>query len=253
MTPTFVVIPVKNQWELTRNLLACLNREPCVDDVLILNDGSTDGTPNRIRQLQRTSAWWKDRIHQTDRTGSCIYEAWSRGFARARALASGGEFNALFLNNDVVLPHGTVGLLAAVLRSHPEAWVTYPDYDDAHSSMLDYYSSRPADALYNVRETRGVLGDGGMFGPAFMLKGEAIPWDPLVTDASYRWWYGDNHLAECIEEEGGKQLRVVGLPIRHVNEGTAQHYPELYDVKLADRERWVSRHSRGLRAIDRRA
>ena len=69
-------------------------------------------------------------------------------------------------------------------------------------------------------------------------------YQPLITDPDYRWWYGDNHLAECIELAGGRQMRVVGLPIKHVNEGTAQHH-DLYAAKLQDRGRFVTRHQRG--------
>jgi len=91
-----------------------------------------------------------------------------------------------------------------------------------------------------------VLSDGGMFGACFMLAGHRIPWRPLVTDLTYEWWYGDNHLAEEIEQHGGKQYRVEGLPVQHVNEGTASTLDPsiLYGMKYRDRHRWINRYER---------
>lgn len=257
MIPTYCIVPVKNEWRnLTERLLGELLWED-VARVIVLDNGSTDSTAAGVAWLQRNHRRALDgpAFTRLDATGIGIYQMWDDGFRHAARFARKAgveQWNALFLNNDVSLAQGAVSEMARVLRVYPGAMAAYPDYD-APWGGADHERPDADTLMMDSRETRGVFGDGGMFGPCFMLAGERITWEPLITDASYRWWYGDNHLAECIEQEGGKQVRVVGLPIRHENEGTAQHYPELYDVKLRDRGLWVSRHSRGLCAIDRRA
>lgn len=238
MIPTYVVVPVKNEWDLTRRMLRSLEGQ-AVNDVLIIDNGSADGTPCAIRSLRDWSRAWEGVLHLTIRPSMSIYEMWNHGFARAKQRSARLEFNVLMLNNDVELPPSAVEDMAYWLRApgRSDAFAVYPDYAETN-----WNADRTDQA---TRETRGVLGDDGLFGPCFMLAGDRIPWSPLVTDLAYQWWYGDNHLAECIELAGGKQVRVVGLPVKHVNEGTAQHYPELYAKKLHDRGQWITRHQRG--------
>lgn len=243
---TFVVMPVRGNWHLTERVLGCLVDEP-VRDVLVLDNGSEDDTLARLRSLQR-SAPWKGRLRHASKPDASIYALWNYGFARARSRAGGCPWELLMLNNDIRLPLGWVRFLrnALLTQSHGSVWCTYPDYDAP-------WQDNVTEEFYELRETRGVTGDGGMFGPCFMLAGDLIPWRPLITDPSYEWWWGDNHLAECIEQEGGTQLRVVGLPIMHENEATARLYPELERAKLRDRGRWLTREARGARAINRRS
>jgi hypothetical protein len=244
MIPTFCIVPVKNQWHLTRGLLDCLHGDAILTDMLVLNDGSTDGTTNHIRRTQREQVYWKARLHQTDRTGHTIYEAWNRGFERARAMAGrvrGGQgtqrpFDILVTNNDIVLPRHALLNLKVALRAAPDRWIAYPDCDAPWSDAPILHGTE--------RETHGVYGDGGMFGACFMVKGEAIPWPTLITDTSYEWWWGDNHLAECVEQAGGRQMRVVGLPVQHVHEGTASVEEWTEQAKWRDRHRWHTRHTR---------
>lgn len=252
---TFVICPVRNEWDTTRDMLASLDAAE-VDDVLIMDHGSTDGTARHIRSWQRNVGRWAAhfplgaKIHRQafDPAQHSIYDMWNAGFERARKIA-GHEladvrragryvpFYVLVTNNDVVLPKGALPLLRRQLEQDTDCWVAYPDYDAPWVAAPDWSS-------ISSRYTRGVLSDGGMSGSCFMLAGHRIPWSPLITDTSYHWWYGDNHLAECIEQAGGRQARVAGLPIRHYNEGTARYYPELEARKYADRQLWITRFGR---------
>lgn len=232
---TSVIVPVLNKWELTSGFLRSL--EPAqYHRALVLDNGSTDATARGIRLMQRRPAY-RGKLHRTSQPGKSIYQLWNHGFDWARAGAQ-REWYVLVSNNDVELPPGALSALRAPLLNETDAWVTYPDYD----ALWDAWRGHTV-----WRETRGVLSDGGMLGACFMLAGHRIPWRPLITDLSYEWWYGDNHLAEEIEQHGGRQIRVEGLPIKHVNEGTAQtelHPGVLYGMKYRDRHRWITRYER---------
>lgn len=250
---TFVICPVLNEWALTRRMLLSLNHAE-VDRVLILDNGSTDITATAIRSWQHTNYQGIGRkLTRTAKPGASIYEMWNHGFDWARRESGIDQrnrwnpvhsFYVLVTNNDIELSPFAIPALRKPLQEQNDAWATYPDYD----APWGIYSKDHA-----WSETSGVLSSGGLFGACFMLAGHRIPWRSLITDASYEHWYGDDHLAECIEQEGGKQLRVLGLPVQHVNEATARHYPELYNVKLRDRGMWITREQRGTRAITRQA
>jgi hypothetical protein len=227
------LVPVKNQWHHTRALLDCLAGEPC--RMLVLDNGSTDETEHGLRLAQHGA--WRGRLSFTRKPDLSIYQLWNVGFKRIAAEQGWRDaWHVLVTNNDILLPPGALDAMRRPLDTHPAAWVSYPDYDAPQTST-------PSGAY---RETRGVLSDGGMFGACFLLAGHKIPWRPLVTDTTYEWWYGDNHLAEEIEQHGGKQIRVEGLPVQHVNEGTASlmHESDLWGMKYRDYHRWTTRYSR---------
>lgn len=232
-----VVVPVKNQWRHTAALLDCLALQPA--RVLVIDNGSTDQTPMMLRSYQRHGEW-QGRLNWTRQPGRTVYQMWNHGFEwaqRQRRSPAGAAWQVLITNNDVTLPPNALSALRTALTTHLDAWVAYPDYD----APLHVHTAQHAH-----RETKGVLSDGGMFGACFMLAGHRIPWRPLVTDLTYEWWYGDNHLAEEIEQHGGKQIRVEGLPVEHVNEATASLLDPsiLYGMKYRDRHRWITRYER---------
>lgn len=226
---TFVICPVRDRPELTKAFLA--NMLECRSDwsrVLVLDNGSQEPTRALLASHDRR------KIERVDTAGLTIYEQWNVGFERCRVLSRRARFNVLVTNNDVELPPSAVAELSRALAADPERVCAYPDYDwpMGHGAKVRGY-----------RETTGVLGDGGMLGACFMLAGERCGWaadEGLVTDTGYGWWFGDNHLARTIEQAGGKQVRVVGLPLHHVNEGTARHHPELDAQKRRDRARWIA-------------
>lgn len=233
-----VVVPVKDEWELTRRFLLSLDAQD-VERVFILDNGSTDITRTAIRSWQRQDyRWIGAKLTRKSMPGASIYQMWNAGFAVAATGSPLRERYVLMANNDVELPRGALAALRAPLRDLPYAWASYPDYH------AEWREEAARDAEY--RPTKGVLGDGGLFGACFMLAAHRIPWRPLVTDLTYEWWYGDNHLAEEIEQHGGQQIRVVGLPVKHVNEGTASKLDpaELYGMKYRDKHRWTTRYER---------
>lgn len=234
---TQIICPVRDRPELTRAFLDSVHASEGWVRLTILDNGSGPAT-SRLLAAQRQRYGRTLEVVQTG--GLTIYQQWNLGFERARRAARGREFNVLVTNNDVELPPSAIVELAKALELHPTAGVAYPDYD--------WPMGRGA-KVRGYRETTGVLGDGGMIGACFMLAGDRLPWigapigDPggeaeLITDTGYGWWFGDNHLARDIAAAGLTQLRCVGLPMHHVNEGTARHHPELERQKHHDRQRW---------------
>lgn len=183
------------------------------DHCWILDNGSIDGTPDYLKDLPSQFA-------VTNAPHMTIYEMWQWGREAARF-----SDHILFLNNDVTLHPQTILDLNKALGSEDNIWIAYPDYN-AHPFHKE--SRR----FCNYRTTRGTYRHGGMSGYCFMIKTKKIDWTPLV-DPRFIWWGGDDDIAFEVESRGGKQVRVVGLPIEHMNEGTARHH-DLGAQKAAD-------------------
>jgi GT2 family glycosyltransferase len=99
-----VVIPVHGQWELTERCLATLApREACVRRIVVVDDKSPDDSAARLRERRDVIPVLLER---------------NVGFARAcNAGARAGDADAIFfLNNDTLVPPGTIGRLAATLE-----------------------------------------------------------------------------------------------------------------------------------------
>jgi GT2 family glycosyltransferase len=99
-----VVIPVHGQWELTERCLETLaTRDACVRRVIVVDDKSPDDSAERLRARTDIVALILER---------------NVGFARAcNAGARAGDADAIFfLNNDTLVPPGTIARLAATLE-----------------------------------------------------------------------------------------------------------------------------------------
>jgi hypothetical protein len=139
------------------------------------------------------------------------------------AQKAGRPVNVAIINNDLQITPGTIEVLAETMRKDARIWITYPDYD------------KPAGTephVEGVRFTSGTYRHGGMSGFIFMLRGEMMTWQPLV-DERFQWWGGDDDIAFTVEQQGGRQARVVGLGVTHLMEGTARHH-DLGAKKQAD-------------------
>jgi GT2 family glycosyltransferase len=91
MTPTIdVVIPVRDMWSLTANCLEHLRGQSIPHTVVVCDNGSTDGTPDRL-----TESFPDVRLVELGR---------NRGFAFAcnRGVESGSADIVVLLNNDVL-------------------------------------------------------------------------------------------------------------------------------------------------------
>lgn len=201
---TDIVIPVRDQLPITRNMVEQLQEQEGWDKCWIFNNGSVDGTWEYLIDL-----YGKDnRFCPIMASGDGIYDMWDSGFTLAKH--DGADFIAIF-NNDLTLFPGTIRELRGALAYNHNAWISYPDYNATEPSRIYY------------RETAGTYRHGGMSGFCFMLKASLVNWLPLV-DPIFKWWGGDDDIAFEAEKRGGRQLRVMGLPVEHMMEGTARHH-----------------------------
>lgn len=216
--PTIVIVPVRNRFDLTERFVEDMRVEEGLHHLFVLDNGSTDRTRDYLSRIERLDP----RVEWVDTVGLGIYEMWDYGVQQASYQTWGDPFNVVIANNDVQWEPGILHSLAGSLRAADDRWIAYPDYD----------ATGPGEK--RSRETRGTYRHGGMLGAFFMLRGEKfLNWIPLI-DPKFQWWCGDDDLAFNVEERGGKQVRVEGLPITHLNEQTAREYPELAEMKVAD-------------------
>lgn len=223
---TVAIVPVRDQPDLTERFLECM-RGQALTDLYVLDNGSGRATVKVLEQAMTRNA----RLDVIYLPELGIYQLWNAGLEQAERDTT-GEVNLLVCNNDVQLLPGSVEALSGALRSRRDLWCVYPD--DRWQWQHGLRAGR------GVKLGTGVAREGGLYGPCFMIAADRIPWRPLVSDTTYEWWYGDNHLARQIEEAGGRHARVLGVPVLHDNEGTARHHPETQKMRERDRRRWIA-------------
>lgn len=100
--PLSVVIPTWNTRELTLRCLAALSRDDAVEEVIVIDDASSDGTPEAIRR-----AYPHVRVLRNQENAGFGASA-NRGLATARAKVT------LLLNSDTKVMPGSLRALSAV-------------------------------------------------------------------------------------------------------------------------------------------
>lgn len=212
--PVDIVLPVRGQLHFTRSIVSQLLWQLGDDDrIWIFDNGSEDDTPAYLRHLVEHD----DRVVVYDAAGWAFYMMWDQGIWGAwatRELTGGAHANVLVINNDIVISPNLLTRLVTALRVDERHWIAYPNYDRRVSE---------GEAPQELCTTAGTYRHGGMAGHCFMIAAERIDWEPLV-DPPLKWWGGDDVIAFKVEERGGLQVRDVGLPLDHVNEGTASHH-----------------------------
>ena len=220
---THLVIPVRDQMNITIGMLNQLHEQPGWDKCWIFDNGSVDGTWDFLIEAQKHDP----RFHPVAAAGAGIYDMWDGGFTLAKRV--GAEFVGIF-NNDLTLSPDTIQILKTALQHNVSAWIAYPDYNATYPGPVHY------------QRTQGTYRHGGMSGFCFMLRAGAIDWEPLV-DPQFKWWGGDDDIAFEVQARGGEQIRVLGLPVHHMMEGTARHH-DLGAQKGADLKAVIAKWGR---------
>lgn len=241
MVKTYAVVPYKNEGEMTSAFLNQLFWAfPIPMGTILLYDNGS--RPEERAKVQRTLNGWFDGwiVEHFDAADKGIYEMWNDGWKYAEAHTA-GDFNVLFLNNDITFDENLVMALAHALRNEPTAGIVYPNYD---MSAKDGW-----DGKYQLRETRGTYKDGGMCGWCFMVRGEELRNGVPLIDEQFQWWYGDDLMELNFREAGWKVYRLEGLPVDHVNEATSRNGENEWThfAKQEDMQYWQAKYGNGYR------
>lgn len=213
-----VVIPVKDELEMTRQIVGQLHAQGGYSDLLIFDNGSTD--PEMVEWL---SAQGVAEVFSAPGVG--ISQMWNAGIAEA-ITRHRGLADVVFLNNDLRLHPGFLRRLVGGLRSGPLLMAVSGNYDGRHGT--------------GVVPVRGICanrydGTGGLAGFAFALRSEWIA-SGFRFDESMAWWYSDNDLCLSIEKAGGWYGVAVDAGCDHLDGGSKTERPSDWDeVVAADR------------------
>jgi GT2 family glycosyltransferase len=214
--PNFVVVPVKDRLDLTRQLVAQLEAEAGYEAVFVLDNGSTDGTRKWLDGRSGQAG-----IEAVDASGLGIYGMWNLGVRLARARER--SCNVAILNNDLSLGPRLLVRLAAGLHSRPDLWAVSPNYDGR--------------ALNGAQYVRSTFKQRGLAGFCFMARGEAF--DRVSFDEGFEWWYGEDDFVARVEAEGGRVGIVGEASVEHIGGGaqTVRYTREILDAIERDRRR----------------
>ncbi|MGH3942627.1 MAG: glycosyltransferase family 2 protein [Pseudonocardiaceae bacterium] len=227
--PTYVVIPMRDRMELTRELLEQLAAQDEYAAVFVFDNGSDPRTKAELAD----PADLPPRVEVLDAEKLNIHQMWNAGLTEA--LRRSWPCNVALLNNDVKIGPRFLSGLAAALRGDPLLAAVSPNYDGRDGEGVQYVTDICA-GRYD--------GTGGLAGFAFMLAAEAGYRFPEELS----WWYGDSHLLVSLQLAGSHAGIVVGTTCEHLGGGGQTggwDDPALRPVLEADR-RWFDAWSHQL-------
>lgn len=195
--PTYVVIPVKNRLDLTTAILDQLKEQGGYDEILVFDNGSTDGTDAYLDTQDIASVY--------DAAGAGIYNLWNQGLKEAQNLAGGGPCNVAILNNDLILGDHWLETMAREMRGS-NALAVCGNYDGRNG---------PA-----VQQTTSTFKDGGFAGFAFMVRGECMGSVVPYFDEAYTWYFGDDDFINEIHKAGCWAGLVTTAAVEHIGGGS---------------------------------
>src|SRR3954451_5566338 len=143
-------------------------------ELLVMDDGSTDGTPELLEEYSRRHPPERFRASRHENMGQA--RTLNRGYEMARGEILG------YLSDDDLLARGAVARLVAELREHPEAVAVYPGYRmiDADGEIVD--TVRPIEyspvEAFRLHDT--IIGPGGLVRRELLQATGG--WDP-----DWRW------------------------------------------------------------------
>ena len=145
---SIVIIPTYNEKENIEAIIRAVTSLEKGFDVLIIDDGSPDGTAQIVKNLM--SSEFQDRLHLIERSGKLgLGTAYIRGFQWAieEKYDYVIEMDADFSHNPADLPR----LYAACLTALARGEITTDDYENIESLHQQYnalHGNHTGDALY---------------------------------------------------------------------------------------------------------
>jgi glycosyltransferase involved in cell wall biosynthesis len=163
-----VLVITYNQEDLVRETVeSCLAQTFTDYEVVVSDDGSTDGTPRILRELQ---AQHPERLRLVlNEVNQGITANCNAGLKACR-----GDFVALMGGDDLLLP-GKLAAQAAAFAANPKLVFSYhPCFILRDGNMDEIVGDRPKDLVANQLEMISNFG-AQMPGPATMVRTSAIP------------------------------------------------------------------------------
>lgn len=209
--PVYVVIPFKDEAEMTISVIDQLDREDGFVKLYLYDNGSSE--ESRLAVSARIES--DHRMELIDAAGRGIYEMWNLGWKKA--LEANPDCYILFLNNDITIGNWFIQSLSWVMDHDHQVGITYPNYD------RDVVDGKQMFDSIEYLPTSGTYKDGGMCGWAFLLRGSLSQHGLPFVDENLRWWFGDDFIEMKVRELGYRVVRLLGLPVDHLNEATARN------------------------------
>lgn len=222
-----VAIPTIEAFHTLRPLVHRLLRDRAVTQLLILDNGHKASAARRWLY----SIGDDPRVEVLNTRGDSLYRMWNDAWTRARY--RGFDYLAV-LNDDIVIPDGLIGHLAAALDDDPGLWLVAPEWTRPLSAGVDITG--------DVLPVRGTQRHGGISGWCFLVRVD-VPVPPI--DEQFEWWCGDDDLAEQVHRAGGRIGIVEGLPLDHEAETTARRHSWTYRAKWDDARRYEEKYGPG--------
>lgn len=176
-----VLIPTFNRATFLDESIGSLLEQDYEDlEILVLDDGSTDETPELLEGYAQSHPG-RFRWVRHDNMGQA--RTLNRGFEMAR-----GEVLGYLSSDDMLLPQA-VSTLARVLAAEPEVVVAYPawDYIDETGEKIDSVMPAEFTLLHALRRSDPVLGPGALF-RRFVVD-EVGGWNPEFRfSADFEYW-----------------------------------------------------------------
>lgn len=227
-TRNYVIIPVKDQLKMTKNLVRQLHDQGGHDGILILDNGSNPETRKWLGKQTFAKV--------IDCAGMGIHEMWNTGIEWA--LSRHPRSNIAFLNNDIIIGDKFIESLADKLRTDPQMAAICPNYDQR-------------EAPEEVMQLHGICADrydgtGGLAGFAFMVKSEWFQ-EGWRFPEECRWWFGDNDLTLSIDMAQGWYGMALETTVEHIDGGSKTgdwHDPVMQQQLAQDKAAFMRRWAR---------
>lgn len=218
-----VVVPVKDKLDLTKSIVEQCHEDFAVTDVTVIDNGSTDGTWEWLKQNQGPG------LKVCSMPDAGIHEMWNRGIFEA--LRPPDVTSVAILNNDLELGFDALTECDEVLQKLPEFAAVCPNYDGRPSP-----EPRRVQVVDDICANR-YDGTGGLAGFAMVIAADWLR-DGYRFPEDLRWWCGDNDLVLTAYAAGRKCGIVLDATVVHLDGGgqTAGDWmsPEFEEITQAD-------------------
>lgn len=223
MLPTLlsadIIVPVHNGWELTKTCLELLQAQTTPHNVIVCDNGSTDGTPERVRE--------------TFPDARVLELGGNLGFTVAcnRGVAAGNSEIAVLLNNDVECPPDFLERLVAPFGDDPRLGSAAALLLMPGGQHIESFGLAVDPTLAGYPRLRGSLAPNaqgrdpvlvGPSGAAGAYRREA--WDDVRgLDEGVRFYGEDVDLALRLRAAGWSSTAVPAATAVHLGSATAAH------------------------------